>query len=103
MITNTEVEKRGNQYPNNIIDFKHDNEKVYFTTQNGVLLEITILRDSMVRFRYATEFAFEPDFSYAISSEVNTGYNELEVEEAVRAGGLKKMSQSGWWMKERHT
>ncbi|WP_010519752.1 glycoside hydrolase family 31 protein [Croceivirga radicis] len=81
MITNTEVEKRGNQFPNNIIDFKHDNEKVYFTTQNGVLLEITILRDSMVRFRYATEFAFEPDFSYAISSEVNTGYNELEVEE----------------------
>ena len=29
----------------------------------------------MIRFRYATEHAFEPDFSYAISKEVITGYN----------------------------
>ncbi|TKD63455.1 glycoside hydrolase family 31 protein [Flavobacterium sp. ASW18X] len=83
MITNTEIERRGNQFPNNVVDFKHDNEKVWITTHNGVILEITIMRDSMVRFRYATEHAFEPDFSYAISADVNTGYNSLTVKEEI--------------------
>ncbi|GMN08228.1 glycoside hydrolase family 31 protein [Croceitalea sp. MTPC5] len=79
MITNTDIEKRGNLYPNRIIEYKKDNDKLYFTTDNGVILEITVLRDSAIRFRYATEHSFEPDFSYAISDDVNTGYNELEV------------------------
>lgn len=81
MITNTEYEKRGNLYPNHIVYFKNDQDKLYFHTQNDVILEITILRDSMVRFRYATEHVFEPDFSYAIKNEVTTGYNKLEVKE----------------------
>ncbi|MDT0540883.1 glycoside hydrolase family 31 protein [Croceitalea sp. P059] len=79
MITNTEIEKRGNLYPNHIVDFRQDNDKLYFTTQNGVILELTVLRDSAIRFRYATEHAFEPDFSYAISEDASKGYNELEV------------------------
>ena len=81
MITNTEIERRGNQYPNKIIEFHQDNDKLYFTTQNGVILEITIMRDSAVRFRYATEHVFEPDFSYALSDDVSLGYNELLVTE----------------------
>ncbi|WP_343486736.1 glycoside hydrolase family 31 protein [Allomuricauda sp. d1] len=81
MITNTEFERRGNQYPDQIVDFKQENEKFYFTTQNGVILEITVLRDSMIRFRYATEHVFEPDFSYAVSEDVSLGYNELDVKE----------------------
>lgn len=81
MITNTEIEKRGNLFPNHIIDHKQDNEKFSFITKNGVILQITILRDSTVRFRYATDFAFEDDFSYAISDDVSFGYNELEFEE----------------------
>ena len=83
MIVNTEIEKRGNLYPNHIVDFKQDNDKLYFTTQNGVILELTILRDSMVRFRYATEHVFEPDFSYAVSENVITGYNRLEVQDEI--------------------
>jgi len=81
MITNTEIEKRGNQYPDKIVDFKKENDKIYFTTQNGVILQMTILRDSLIRFRYATEYDFEPDFSYAISGDVSLGYNELAVSE----------------------
>ena len=80
MITNTEIERRGNQHPNQIIEFKQDNDKLYFT-QNGVILEITVMRDSAIRFRYATEYVFEPDFSYAISDDVSLGYNELDVTE----------------------
>ncbi|MCM4168863.1 Oligosaccharide 4-alpha-D-glucosyltransferase [Arenibacter antarcticus] len=81
MITNTELEYKGNLYPNSIIDFKRDTDKLYFTTLNGVILEITILRDSIFRFRYATENIFEADFSYAISENAILGYNQLEVEE----------------------
>ena len=83
MITNTEIAKTGNQFPNHIVDFKQENDKLYFTTQNGVILQVTILRDSVVRFRYATEYVFEPDFSYAINEDVNLGYNELTVEDEI--------------------
>ena len=83
MITNTEIATRGNQFPNHIVDFKQENDKIYFTTQNGVILQVTILRDSVVRFRYATEYVFEPDFSYAISEDVNLGYNELTVKDEI--------------------
>ncbi|NJB70468.1 alpha-glucosidase [Saonia flava] len=79
MITNTDVAKRGNQFPDFITSFEQEKDKLYFTTKNGVILEITVLRDSGIRFRYATEHDFEPDFSYAISEDASTGYNHLEV------------------------
>ncbi|WP_273273643.1 glycoside hydrolase family 31 protein [Maribacter polysiphoniae] len=81
MITNTELEYKGNLYPNQIVDFKQDVDKFYFTTENGVILQITVLRNSALRFRYATENVFEPDFSYAISEDANRGYGSLDVEE----------------------
>jgi alpha-glucosidase len=83
MITNTDLEKRGNLHPNNICEFKQNKDRLYFTTQNGVILELTILRDSMVRFRYATDHVFEDDFSYAIASDVGLGYNALEVKDEI--------------------
>ncbi len=81
MITNTELEYKGNLYPNQIVDFKQDNEKVYFTTENGVVLELTVLRNSAIRFRYATEYVFQPDFSYALDPFASRGYNKLETSE----------------------
>ncbi|AIZ42134.1 glycoside hydrolase family 31 protein [Cellulophaga baltica] len=81
MITNTELEYKGNLYPNEIVDFKQDTDKLYFTTANGVILQITVLRNSMVRFRYATDHNFEPDFSYALNKNALRGYNELNVHE----------------------
>ncbi len=81
MITNTELEYKGDLYPNQIIDFKQDVDKLNFTTKNGVVLQITVLRNSALRFRYATEEVFQPDFSYAISENASRGYNLLEVDE----------------------
>ncbi|MEO1010748.1 MAG: glycoside hydrolase family 31 protein [Bacteroidota bacterium] len=81
MITNTELEYKGNLYPNQIVNYVRDNDKLYFTTENGVILEITVLQDSVFRFRYATDYVFEPDFSYAISENASKGYNKLEVAE----------------------
>lgn len=81
MITNTELEYKGNLYPNHIVEFAQDTDKFYFTTDNGVVLQITILRGSIIRFRYATNYNFEPDFSYAIDPEATMGYSKLEVVE----------------------
>ena len=81
MITNTELEYKGNLYPNQIVDFKRDTDKFYFTTDNGVILELTVLRNSALRFRYATEHVFEPDFSYAIADNPSRGYDQLETNE----------------------
>ena len=81
MITNTELEYKGNLYPNHIVEFAQDTDKIYFTTDNGVVLQITILRGSIIRFRDATNYNFEPDFSYAIDPEATMGYSKLEVVE----------------------
>ena len=81
MITNTELEYKGNLYPNHIVEFIQDTDKLFFTTDNGVVLQITILRGSVIRFRYATNYIFEPDFSYAIDPESTMGYSKLEVVE----------------------
>ncbi len=81
MITNTELEYKGNLYPNQVVEYKSDSGKFYFTTDNGVILEITVLRNSVLRFRYATDYNFEPDFSYAIAPDASRGYNELKEEE----------------------
>ncbi|RZS93842.1 glycoside hydrolase family 31 protein [Aquimarina brevivitae] len=83
MITNTELEHRGNLFPGKVISFSQNVDKINFTTENGVILQITILRGSVVRFRFATDDNFEKDFSYAISEDGARGYSKLEVTEKV--------------------
>ena len=79
MITNTELEKKGNQFPNQIVSYSKNVDVLLFTTENNVALQITVLRDSLLRFRYATDSNFDKDFSYAITKYASTGYNKLEV------------------------
>ena len=81
MITNTELEYKGDLYPSNIVEFKKDVDSVYFYTDNSVILKITVLRDSLIRFRYTTKGYFSKDFSYAIDKTQSHGYNFLEVTE----------------------
>ena len=81
MIINTELEYKGNLFPSKIISFKKDVDRLYFTTDNDVVLQLTIVRDSVLRFRYSTTGLFDKDFSYAITKYASTGYNELEISE----------------------
>jgi len=81
MIVNTELENKGNIFPSKIINFKKDVDTLYFTTENDVILQLTVLRDSVLRFRYTTTGKFEKDFSYAITKYASTGYNNLEIED----------------------
>jgi len=81
MITKTELEQKGDQFPSKVIGFKKNTQTLFFTTANGVSLELTIVRDSVLRFRYLTEANTEADFSYGISKNAITGYGNLEIEE----------------------
>ena len=81
MITNTELENKGNLFPSQIVSYKKDVDKLYFQTANDVVLEITVVRDSVLRFRYSTTGVFENDFSYGVTIHASRGYNQLKVEE----------------------
>ena len=81
MILNTELEHKGNLLPSKIASYKKDGNKLYFTSENKVILELTIERDSVLRFRYSTTGIFDKDFSYAITKYASKGFNHLEIEE----------------------
>jgi alpha-glucosidase len=79
MITNTEVHSAGNVFPGKLISFNHVVDKLTFNSDNGVILRLQVLRDSVLRFKYGTGGKLEKDFSYAIAADSNRGYNKLEV------------------------
>ena len=82
MIINTELEQKGNQFPNTVIDFEKEVDTLYFTTENQVILQLKVLRDSVIRFRFGTRGNLDEDFSYAIDEEEShIGYNHLEMTE----------------------
>ena len=81
MIVNTELEHKGNQFPTQIKSFQKSKDKFLITTENDVQLQITVLRDSVFRFRYTPNGSFPKDFSYAISEDAVHGYNHLEYHE----------------------
>ncbi|GAB1308736.1 glycoside hydrolase family 31 protein [Urechidicola sp. KH5] len=81
MILNEELEFKGNLYPSKIISYKKDVDTLYFTTENNVVLQVTVVRDSVLRFRYTTNLIFENDFSYAITKYASRGFNHLEITE----------------------
>ncbi len=81
MILNEELEFKGNLYPTKIKSYKKEGDTLYFTAENNVVLQVTIQRDSVLRFRYTTNCIFENDFSYAITKYASKGYNHLEINE----------------------
>ena len=81
MIVNTELEQKGNLFPSEIVDYKKDVDTLYFTTKNNVILQLTVVRDSVLRFRYSTTGKFENDFSYGVTIHASRGYSTLEVSE----------------------
>jgi len=81
MIINTELEQKGNQFPSRIKSFTKEKDKFYISTENDVLLQIRVIRDSVLRFRYSPNGSFPKDFSYAISEGAVRGYNHLEYSE----------------------
>ncbi|MBC5838307.1 glycoside hydrolase family 31 protein [Flavobacterium muglaense] len=81
MITNTALEYKGDLYPSNIVSYTLEGDSVYFNTDNNVILKVTVLRDSLIRFRFTTKGYFSNDFSYAIDKTQLHGYNFLSITE----------------------
>ncbi len=81
MITNTEVHSAGNVFPGKLVSFNHVVDTLTFNSDNGVILRVQVLRDSVLRFKYGTGGKLNKDFSYAIAADGNRGYNKLEVKE----------------------
>ena len=81
MILNTELEYKGNLFPSRIVSYEKNLNVLSFTTENGAVLQVTVRRDSILRFRFTTTGIFENDFSYAITKYASRGYNLLEVTE----------------------
>ena len=81
MITNTSLEYKGNLYPSKIVSYEQEVDSIFFYTDNNVILKVTVLRDSLIRFRFTTKGYFSNDFSYAIDKTQLHGYNFLELTE----------------------
>lgn len=79
MILNTELEHKGNLFPSKITSYEKEVDAILFHTDNNVILKVTVLRDSLIRFRYTTKGYFSNDFSYAIDKMQSHGFNVLEV------------------------
>jgi len=77
MILNTALEYKGDLFPSNVINYTKNVDILNFTTSNKVKLQLTVLRDSVLRFRYSTVGKFDNDFSYAIDDNASRGYNHL--------------------------
>jgi alpha-glucosidase len=80
MITNTELEYKGDLYPSRIISFEQDGDPFIFTRTN-VILKVTSLEEIVYPLSFLTTKAiFSNDFSYAIDKKSHLhGYNILEV------------------------
>ena len=81
MILNTDLEYKGDLFPIKVVSYNKDVDTLYFRTTNDVILQLKVVRDSIMRFRYTTTANFEDDFSYAISDQFSSGYNHLEITE----------------------
>ncbi len=87
-------------HPNHIIDFKQNGNQYFITTENGVVLKLEIIKNVIIRFRYAIKGTFQNDFSYAIDPvykkeiksyhffdlnehyEINTGQLKIQIEKS---------------------
>ncbi|NND93854.1 MAG: DUF4968 domain-containing protein [Flavobacteriales bacterium] len=68
-------------YPDRVKDVEKDGDQIYFRSENGVMLAITVETDYVVRFRYATEGFFQEDFSYAIFKDYEQSFSHLSLDE----------------------
>jgi len=81
-VTTSSGKYSAKHYPDNIKDWKKEGNYFYFYTTETIL-EVRIISDKIVRFRYAADGNFQRDFSYAVSdrleeSPVNFGLHEFE-------------------------
>ncbi len=58
-----------------------EGEYVFFKSYDGVILKVQIVTDYIIRFRFATEGFFLPDFSYALDKNFEGSFQKFELKE----------------------
>jgi alpha-glucosidase len=81
-----QIETRNEKYsrkffPGHITKFRREGNTFFFYATPETTLELKVLSDRIIRFRYAPEGSFERDFSYAIASGYEESIVELEIGE----------------------
>ncbi len=109
-MNNTLAERKEQYTPNHIKNFVRDKFQTWFEFENEVTLQVCVVNDKIIRFRYSTEEGFERDFSYAAKYKDNQTpffYEFLEFEahyrittldlilEIKKETGLKKIMNRG--------
>lgn len=64
---NTDIQQSKEYFPNQVIHYNTEEQHFTFTTENNVSLRLSVVSDSIIRFRYSTTHRFQNDFSYALS------------------------------------
>ncbi|WP_126243298.1 glycoside hydrolase family 31 protein [Chitinophaga rhizosphaerae] len=67
-------------YPDNIQSWKKEGNYFYFYT-SATILEIRVISDKIVRFRYAADGQFQRDFSYALSDKLEESPENFDIRE----------------------
>ncbi len=68
MVNDLAARSRQELYPGRVVHGEQQGTDFLFRCENGVQLLLQVISDKVLRFRYATEAGFGPDFSYAFPS-----------------------------------
>ncbi|MEM7372852.1 MAG: glycoside hydrolase family 31 protein [Bacteroidota bacterium] len=70
--------------PGLLTHWTQDHNRIYLYCDDGVILQVSVLTDSILRFRFSTEGYFLKDFSYAIDPDFDEQISSLKVSEKER-------------------
>ncbi len=69
-------------FPDIITRYRREGNVFFFHPQSDIILEVRVLSDRIIRFRYAAEGTFERDFSYAVVAGYQESIIHLSIDEA---------------------
>ena len=72
--------KKGKHFPGEIRSWSQDGNDYYFHGDDTIL-QVSVVTDTIIRFRYANYGLFEDDFSYALDPHYNGVPSKVEVKE----------------------
>src|SRR3954469_20006835 len=67
-------------YPGKILNHKREGNLLWFYTDETVM-EVRVVSDKIIRFRYAADGFFQKDFSYAVADEATSKKSTLKFKE----------------------
>ena len=78
-LENFKEDNEGVLYPGKLISWKQHGSKVIFYAENTAL-EITVVSQTILKFRYANDGYFEDDFSYAVDPKFKPGFPNYNIQ-----------------------